>query len=162
MNKAIWEAMLTAHMNALYWQELAHRFADREKWAKIFLALMASGTVASWGIWQEFDIGWKVSSGLAAVLAVALPILDWPKKIAKMNELKTFWRRMQNQYEFLWLQLDKDLAPEAAEAKFKALRDEEVDGERDDPTLPSNDVLLQKCQERVLVSRGLTVSYGGQ
>lgn len=148
--------MLDAHMNALYWHALAHRFSEREKWAKIFLALAASGTVASWGIWKDVEIAWKVLSGVAAVLAIALPILDWPTKIAKMNELKTFWRRMQHQYEFLWLQLERGQPLDALEVEFKTLKQEEAQGKLDDPTLPSDDALLLECQERVLASRGLT------
>ena len=42
MRKEIWNSMLDADMNARYWGELSRTYYSREKWAKIFLAVMAS------------------------------------------------------------------------------------------------------------------------
>jgi hypothetical protein len=87
MRKSLWYSMLDADMNARYWSYLSRRYSNRDKYSKIFLALMSSGTVASWGFWSDMQIIWKILSACSALLAIALPIINWPKMISNMGVL---------------------------------------------------------------------------
>ena len=56
MRKIIWDSMLDAEMNERYWSKLSKRYYKKEQRTKIFLAIMASGTVASWSIRHRGDV----------------------------------------------------------------------------------------------------------
>nr|VFK17499.1 MAG: hypothetical protein BECKLFY1418C_GA0070996_103227 [Candidatus Kentron sp. LFY] len=83
----IWHSMLEADMNARYWKYLVHRYVERDKWLKIVLAVMAVGTVAAWGKWEEAEWLWKILSTASAIIAMSLPFLDYQRKIEQMSEI---------------------------------------------------------------------------
>ena len=56
IRQVIWEAALDADLNLRYWDHLSRRYSAWDKYAKIFLAIMSSSTVAGWGIWNEINI----------------------------------------------------------------------------------------------------------
>ena len=76
MRTAIWKSMLEADMNAKYWKYLVNRYSTRDKGFKIFLAIMASGTVAGWGLWEDIPWLWKSLSSISAIIAISSPILN--------------------------------------------------------------------------------------
>lgn len=155
MIKDLWDSMLDADMNVRYWDHLNRRFYKRDKNVKIFLAIMASGTVASWGILIDIPILWKFLSGISAVTAIVLPIVDWPKSIGVMSKLKRKWMEIQYDYEELWSKRrmlnQNQLLKEHNKIKRKELRVSEME-----TNLPNDKKLLIKCQEEVLKSRGLS------
>jgi hypothetical protein len=108
IRQVIWEAVLDADLNLRYWDHLSRRYSAWDKYAKIFLAIMSSSTVAGWGIWNEINILWtdlslwKGLSAISAVTAIALPILDWQRKIGEVSNLKGKWSRISRAYENLW------------------------------------------------------------
>jgi hypothetical protein len=104
---------LDADLSVQYWTYLSRRYSKWDKYTKIFLAVMSSSTVASWGIWGEIDILWKILSAISALVAVALPILNWQQMIARMSDLVGKWSRIRYEYENLWLDL-----PERPPGKF--------------------------------------------
>ena len=65
--------MLTSDLNVIYWGYISRRYYNTATRIKIFHAIMASVTVASWGFWEEIDLVWKTLSGIAAVLAIIFP-----------------------------------------------------------------------------------------
>ena len=105
IKKAIRDSMLDADLNVRYWGHLSRQYYKTSRFIKIFLALIASGTVASWGFWQDIELLWKILSGIAAVLAIILPILGLEKKIDTMSILKGIWIEVVNGYVFVCLSL---------------------------------------------------------
>ena len=102
IRKAIWEAMLDADFNVRYWGDLSRRYSERDNYTKIFLALMSSSTVASWGIWNEVNILWKILFSISSVTAIIFPFLNLQKKIGEMSNLRGKWSRISRAYENLW------------------------------------------------------------
>ena len=148
--------MLDADMNKRYWSELSNRYYTRDKWAKIFLAVMTSGTVASWGFWSQYVFLWKGLSALSAIIAIALPILNWPKMIQNMNVLKEKWLSIKYQYELLWLDVKDGIKDETKIKKeFKNIREKESILCQKEANLPNKPKLLLKCREDVKKSRGI-------
>lgn len=154
IRKAVWDGMLGADFNTRYWSHLIRRYSKRDKYTKIFLAIISSSTVASWGFWDEIDLLWKSLSAISAFIALALPILDWPKTISRMSDLAGKWSRIEYEYENLWLRLQGDTPIDGVEDEYKRIRGE-VAG-LDDRGLPEDVKLKQQCRDEVLKSRDLT------
>lgn len=155
MREAIWKSMLDADMNARYWKSLVKRYSNREKYLKIFLALMASGTVAGWGFWQSFPIFWKILSSISAITAIALPILNYQKTIGQMSFLSGKWGELRIEYEDLWFQVKSKQANSNHNQAYKKYRKIESSLEKRESTLPDDQKLLKKCFDDVKQSRGL-------
>lgn len=156
MKKTIWDSMLDAEMNQRYWQSLSNRYYTREQRTKIFLAVMASGTVASWGFWSQYELVWKILSSVSALVAIALPILNWPKMIENMGYLTEKWTRIRNDYELLWIDAKVDTTDvNKIKKELKRIKNEESSLSQKEINLPNDSKLLLVCYEKVLSSRGL-------
>ena len=122
VKNSIWHSVLDADFNARYWKTLVVRYSKREKSLQIFLAIMASGTVAGWGVWNDIPYLWKALSGISAIVAITLPILNQQKTIEEMSYLSGKWGELRIEYEGLWLQVkdSSDIAEkEMAYKKFE-------------------------------------------
>jgi hypothetical protein len=146
--------MLTAQMNVCYWSKLASRFEQREKQFKIFLAITSSGAVAGWSFWIDYPVAWKVLSGLSALLAVSLPILDYSGRVAQLNKVASKYAQLRLGYDQLWAQIDV-LTPDSLRAMQAELTKREIELADLQVTGSDDRKLLVHCQEEVLRSRGL-------
>lgn len=158
MRNYIWNSMLDAEMNERYWSKLSKRYYKREKWTKIFLASMASGTVASWHFWSEYVLLWKLLSASSAIVAIALPILNWPKSIQNMNILTEKWSLIKSDYELLWIDVKKSIKDKdevKIKKEIKILIAKENTLSQKEVNLPYDPKLLQKCMSEVKKSRGI-------
>lgn len=158
MKKVIWDSMLDADLNARYWSYLSQRYYSRDKYSKIFLAVMSSGTVASWQFWNAMPFVWKGLSALSAITAIALPILNWSKAIENMVRLKQQWTELKNGYEMVWLSYrNQSKSSVDIEAELLRLKKKETDTSKDEVNLPNDKTLLYKCRSEVLKSKGLNI-----
>lgn len=156
LRKAVWGSMLDADMNSRYWKALTARYSRRETVLKIFLAIMASGTVAGWGIWEEHSNMWKFLSAMSALLAIALPILNYQKVIEKFSALAGNWGELRIEYEDMWLGVESHPDNQSLERTYKKFRATEKSLEKKEPKNISDDKdLLQQCFNDVKKSRGL-------
>lgn len=154
----MWDSLLDADLNARYWSHLTRGYYNWDKWSKIFLAAMASGTVASWSFWAEVEIGiklWQLLSAISALLAIALPILNWPKMIQSMTALQQQWMQMRADYEILWMRLKGGTDMQQVEKEWTRLKQKESRVATEEYHLPRKKKLLDQCYEEVLESRGL-------
>lgn len=155
MTKDIWDSMLDADMNVRYWSKLGRRYSNMDQGHKIFLAIMSSGTVASWGFWSEIQIVWKILSGISALIAIALPILNWPKMIQSMVNVAQKWTQIKIDYENLWTDLNQGKNQAILVEEYKKAKQREVIACQEETNLPHKNKLLEQCVEEVLKSRGL-------
>lgn len=148
--------MLDADLNVRYWDHLSRSYSTWDKYTKIFLAFTSLSSAASWGIWDEIDILWKCLSAVSAVTAIALPILDWQRKIGEMSNLKGKWSRISRAYENLWEDLLLGQTSIEVFNEYRRIRNE-MEGEEDNIVLdlPHDKKLIQRCRDEVLESRGL-------
>jgi hypothetical protein len=156
MKKVIWDSMLDADLNARYWSYLSRRYYLQDKYSKIFLAAMSSGTVASWQFWAAVPIVWKGLSALSALTAIALPIINWSKMIENMVRLKQQWTEIKNEYEIIWISYrNKNKTDADIEKEILRVKKKEVETSKEEYNLPNIEKLLYKCRDEVLKSRGL-------
>ena len=161
--QVVWEAMLDADLNFRYWDHLSRRYSAWDKYTKIFLAVMSSSTVASWGIWNEVSILWKVLFSISSVTAIVFPILNWQKKIGEMSNLRGKWSRISRAYENLWEDLLLGRTSTELIEEYRRIRNE-MEGEEDNtgPDLPRNKKLTKRYKDEVLESRkGLNFAEKG-
>lgn len=150
-----WYAVLDADLHQRYWRYMGLRFNRREGYAKIFLAATASATVASWSIWADNKVLWQGLSIVAAIVSVALPIIDVPRKVDLMTEIQASWLQLMHDYEELWASR-ATFSDKQFTAKLSALKSREVEVVRKSARLPSDDKQLAEiCQNEVVTSRKL-------
>lgn len=157
IRKQIWDDLLTAEMNVLYWTAMTRRYVKRDQILKIFLACMTSGTVAGWGFWNSVSIVWKSLSCLSTLLAIALPILNIEQKIAKMSEMTGKWSSIYFETQQIWFSLEDSSISSSndIEANFSSLRSKLIPIHIDEAKLPIDKNLLKRCQNQVCKSRKL-------
>jgi hypothetical protein len=158
MRKDIWESMLDADMNVRYWSKLGRCYRNKDTAYKIFLAIMSSGTVASWKFWSNFQIGWeiwKILSGISAIMAIALPILNWPKMIESIVNVAQKWTQIKIDYEILWTELNRGKEQSVLMAEYKRVKRKEAIASQQETNLPHKNSVLDKCFKEVLRSKGL-------
>ena len=156
--KALWDSMLDADMNARYWSYLSRRYYNYDKYSKIFLAIMSSGTVASWGFWSETQWLWKGLSAISALLAIAIPIVNWPKMISNMVALKQYWTEIKIDYEMSWLELESGKTETDVAKYYKKTKEKEAKVAVKEANMPNSKKLVKRCWLEVIKSRGLNSS----
>ena len=151
--KAIWESMLDADMNERYWTCLSRNYFKRDRYIKIFLAVMTSGVVASWNFWADIQIIWKVLSAIAALTAIISPIMKLEKSVENLSAIKGKWKKVLSGYEILWLSRN-DKKEDELIAEYGKIKEKE--DEIDEQNFPVKKKLILKIQDEVLKSRGIS------
>lgn len=151
--KTIWESMLDADMNERYWTYISRKYFSRDRFIKIFLAIMTSGVVASWNFWADIHIIWKILSAIAALTAIVSPIMKLEKSIENLSTIKGKWKEVLGDYEILWLsrkhKKENELIAEYGKIKEKEDKIDELN-------FPINKKYLLKMQDEVIKSRGIS------
>lgn len=162
IKRKIWIAMLDAELEAKYWEEISRSSYKWDRRLKIFLASMSSSTVATWGLWNEIDIVWQILSGISAVTAIVVPILNLPRTIQDTSRLSSKWLKIQSQYETLWFDIETGLKSlEEIIDQYKPIREKEL-LELAPAHLPSNKKKIkERCFNQILQSRGLVATSSG-
>ena len=144
--------MLDADMNVRYWTHLSRQYYKWERLIKIFLAIMASGTVASWSFWADLSILWKILSALAAITAIISPLLKLDATIESLSTIKGKWKKVLSDYETLWLSR-KNKAKDELIKEYSRIKG--IENEIDEKNLPKKKKLVLQIQDEVEISRGI-------
>jgi hypothetical protein len=137
-----------------YWNYLSLDYINKDRAVKIFLAVVTSGTVASWNFWSDITLLWQILSGSAAIVGVALPILKLEERIKKTSLIRGKWIEVRKEYEYLWMTL-KDMQSSDLNKAYKKIKDREGEVSQKEGGLPTRKKLREKCYREVLESRGL-------
>lgn len=148
--------MLDSDLNYRYWDRMSKRYYKREIRIKIFLALTTSSVVAGWGFWKDIDIIWQGLSAFSALLAIALPIIDLPKTIENMTELRSNWHNMYFKYENLWIKVNSNASSsDEIQKEYDLLRSKEATIDEPSAHLPHDKNLILICYKEVLRNRDI-------
>lgn len=157
----LWREMLNSELTGEYFATLASRFATRDKWSKIFLAITSSGAVAGWSIWNDdqtypfFSLAWRVASSISAITSIALPFLNYSKKVEWATSLKIAYESSVKDYELLWLKRKKTPNDELLTEMQKIIEKEKSLSNIEAHFPEKDDELLRECQTRVVTRRNL-------
>ena len=152
----IWNSMLSADLNYRYFSTLTGRFQSHDQWAKIFIAIFSSTVVSGWAIWGQPELNWiwHVVSGLAAILAIALPIWNPANSMKIASKLAGSWFSILKDYEVLWTEVD-EIDERGARDKLKKIVDEEKRLSEVDTLLKVNRKISSDSEKAVRQARGL-------
>jgi len=157
INKAIWDSMLDAELNYIYWGKISRRYYKYDTIFKIFLAIMTSGTVAIWSIWTDITCLWKILSSISALTAISLPFINFQELIHSSSDLRGLWFEFKNEYECMWLELNSNNDLKTIEEKYIKMKNHqtEIIKMKPNPNLPHKKKLIYKCYNAVIESRSL-------
>ena len=147
----VWNSMLTADLNQRYFAKLSDLHRRNDRWAKFSVAAFSSGSaLASWALWKQPGVTWiwPVLSGIAAVLAIALPIFDPAKSLKAAGGLAGAWFSVFKDYELLWVRVDK-LEESKLFSSLEKMGTEEKRLTELESGLSVNKRLAQKCEDEV-------------
>ena len=156
MKKTIRDSLLDAEMNVRYWKRLTQRYSRRDKVMKIFLAILSSGTVAGWGLWQEIPLLWKSLSAIAALIAIAMPFLNYQKVIEVTSDLSGKWWELRNEYEQHWISFKNNENPDEIKKRHSLTKQKETPLVKKEANIPEDNKLLLKCFNEVERQYGLS------
>ncbi|SRR5260370_15648785 len=152
----VWENMLAAETRALYFGDLASRYARQKQIITGITFFFSSGAAAT-------IIG-KAPSWVPAGLAVIVAAISaysiavgLDRKISTMVKLHSTWNRIALEYDRLW---NHSYEPDAEEQLNKILQDEKEPSELATTEAPNDQKMLQKWQDQVFMMYHLTGQHG--
>lgn len=157
----LWREMLNSEMTGEYFSTLASRFSARDKYTKIFMAIMTSGAVAGWGIWNDATlypitaILWRGASGVAMLTSIALPFLNYSKKVEWATALKIAYESSIEDYELIWLKRKKLTDDELLDEMQKIIAKEKTLSSIESHFPERDEELLKECQAKIIKRREL-------
>lgn len=150
---ALWDSLLGAELNVLYWGFLSDRYAALDKAFKIIIAAAATGSAfASLTIWKQHPATWECIVTVSAVAALLHPYICDSDGSRRMSELVAVWKEVGAEYSLLW-EFDDDLSKPTLSTKYQEMKHRE--SKIDDTKLPKSTRLLEKAYQQVLAKRGL-------
>lgn len=163
IRKSVWERLLLADINMRYFGYLSRDYYRLDLGSKCFLAVMSSGTVGGWLVWNDplqYPIGtifWRTLSGVSAILAVVIPIVNFTKKLEVVLRLKAEWQRVMSEYDILWLRVESGSVDDKQTlALLEELRKEESKLDQLEATVPTQKKkLISLCQREAVNARGI-------
>ena len=72
----------------------------------VFTAVVTTGSIAAWTVWQSIPVVWAVIVGTAQVAQVIYPLMPWEKRIPKMAAAIKEYGKFALDVEEYWNTLD--------------------------------------------------------
>lgn len=151
--KAIWDSLLESDFQKRYWHAKAGSFVKIDRRLQIFLAILSSAAVLTALDDLEMQYVWKWLSAATAIVATALPFLNFTRRSVAMTDIASKWHALEVEYSAMWRSIDRH---GFSEQRFKELQTQEVEIGKAISELPTDDKKLQsKCYEQVFIARGI-------
>lgn len=102
MRVLVWATFCDIKFKAYLVSILVNKYKKLDRNINIFLAFAASGSVASWAIWQEYKVIWSSIIVISQVIQVLKPYFPYYKFVNELN-MKSF--QIENlvvMFEKLW------------------------------------------------------------
>lgn len=156
LRNEVWKSLLRAEMNGIYWAKMARRSYNKERFCQFFLAATSSSTVAGWQLWEVLGVVWKGLSVFSALLAIAVPIMNWPRNIEDRANLRGKWLQLGSELNSLWIQIEAGGNSDAEQQKtYETLTAREADVTVGETQHGINEKIRQAAFDEVLKIRGL-------
>jgi hypothetical protein len=148
----IWESLLDAEMNEIYWSDEAQRYGSRDRWLAATAAIVSSGTVLA--LFASFPMVGKGMGTVASIVTIIHATFYHTGRLKQVASLAARWKEIAIEYRFLW---SNTKGKEVAESKI--CNDYEAISRReksiDESAFKAHQRRLKQAQEQVFISRGL-------
>jgi hypothetical protein len=151
----MWEALLDAEMNEVYWHREAHRYGAQDRFVAVTAAILSSGTaVALFSGISETPILSKAVACLAGAVSIFHAKFFHSGRMKQLTTIATRWKEMAIDYNLLWSELE-----DGVEVDAKSWKEFEVISRReksiDESTFTIHDGRLREAQAKICDARGL-------
>jgi hypothetical protein len=151
----MWNALLDAEMNEVYWHCEAERFSSRDRFWAVAAAMLSSGTVVALfsGIHASAMVS-KTVACLAGGVTIYHAKYFHSGRLKQLTTIATRWKEMAIDYGLLWSNLEsEDQVDAKIWNKFEAICNREK--RIDESTFRINDCRLKAAQNQIFKARGL-------
>ena len=106
LNKIVWEEMVYSNMRASYFGDLVRVYQERDKWIRVAVLLLTSGSMATamLGLDQNVKLVLPV---LATIGSLWLLLSQYSTLSRDASELCMEWGNIAKEYERIWNHLDE-------------------------------------------------------
>ncbi len=151
----MWNSMLDAEMNEVYWHCEAHRYGTFDRIFAVVAAILSSSTVVA--LFSGVSAS-PILSKCAAVLAGAVTIFHakffHSGRLKQLTTIATRWKEMAIEYKLLWSELeDNDEVDTRTWKEFETISRREKN--IDESTFRIHGRRLKEAQAKVFAARGL-------
>src|SRR5258708_4278267 len=87
--KQIYDLYRTGLLNQLYYADRLNAYQQKNKWVEITQAIGTSSALGAWSIFKDGagSHAWVVIAGVATIISIIKPFLQWSKEIEKYGQL---------------------------------------------------------------------------
>jgi hypothetical protein len=151
----MWNALLDAEMNELYWHREAQRYGTQDRAIAVTAAILSSGTaVTLFSGLSTYPLIGKIAACLAGAVAIFHAKFYHSGRLKQLTTIATRWKEMAIDYQLLWSELD-----EGCDVGEKAWKEYEAISRRekaiDESTFKIHNGRLKQAQARIYEARGL-------
>ncbi len=158
LRSQIWIAMLTADMSQRYWNAIAHRYSNYDKIVRGIKVTSTFLTVASWAFLADIPAVSKFLFLITLFIALGSDVINLSVVIESAKDLSVVYFDLLQEYQELWTDIQSsEMNLDELRVTYRHLYARERDLVRRSTSLPNDKQLDSKCQEEVLISRGLDI-----
>jgi hypothetical protein len=101
LNKIVWEEMVYANMRASYFGDLVRVYQQRDKYVRIGVLVLTSGSVATAMLGLDQNLKWALPI-LATIGSLWLLLSQYSTLSRDASDLCLEWGKIASEYERLW------------------------------------------------------------
>ncbi len=118
MRVQIWASLCDFKFKAYLISILVNKYQKWDRNINIFIAFAASSSIASWAIWQKYDLVWSLIIVASQVINVIKPYIPYFKFVKELNLRSQKLDILTIEYEQLWYQFNNRKISEDEAAKM--------------------------------------------
>ncbi len=152
MRTDIWESLLDAEMNEIYWNGEAQRYGSRDRFFAATAVIVSSGTVLA--LFASSPMVGKILASVASIVSIVHATFYHTGRLKQVASLAARWKEMAIEYRSLWSNTKgKDVAESKICADCEAIsrREKSID----ESAFKAHQGRLKQAQEQVFISRRL-------
>jgi hypothetical protein len=156
-NHPVWDVydeFRTSRLNVKYHAALLRKYKRVNFWLELILAIAAPTSAVAGLLFWETDLGailWRFFGAVAAIVAVAKPLLGVSDKIAKLEEILVGYKSLSHDVQFLTIMIKQEQRYDRAmQQRFYELLDKKKELLTSSKIETDNKRLLSLCEQEVL------------
>jgi hypothetical protein len=97
-----WNHLKELKTHVIYLHNYAAQSEWRDKAINIFLAIISSSSIATWAVWQKYDLLWAFIIALSQVVTAVKPFLPYRQRLKAISELNDKIQKISLKSEKNW------------------------------------------------------------
>lgn len=125
MRDRIWATLCNYQYKGFVTELLYCKYQKYERNINVFLAVMSSGSIATWAIWKKLDLLWASLIALSQLITAIRPYFQYHKYVKELGSKSLKSEYLNIEFERLWDYCQRDkISEEEIEDRYYALKQE--------------------------------------